>query len=277
MPIQKPDYGSIQTVSSPNAYPKKEQWELLKEIDIPGLKPLGIATGFGWIFVSDTVNSKVVAIIPEKNNKTFSIIENTKAAYVNSRSSKAIFPLVDKDSIFVYTGHPDLYKMEFPVKLNDPTSFDGFTRFDCYVVEKGGNKLYRMKEAEYSSTSTAGDIKLNEPSDVHISGVNLYLSDSGNKSVHVFDMDLNYLRSMGSSDIFDYPTGITSDGSNIFVCDQARDIIAVFNNEGKLLYTIDSNINKPSDIYFLNGRLYVANTEGKTISILSNSHYNKSS
>jgi len=100
----------------------------------------------------------------------------------------------------------------------------------------------------------------------------VYVCDSSTKRVMVYDLDGKFLRSLGSKEIFDRPTGVavSPDGSKVYVVDtgglaSSHHVVVVLDSiSGKVLQTIGSRGSKPGqfnlpllDAVAPDGTLYV--------------------
>lgn len=258
--------------------PRKEDWILSREIDLKDFNPIGIAHHKNRVFVSDTMQ-KIVLGIDLNGEKVDTVVQDLKVTYLNKRRAKLLMPIVDKDSIFVYRGtNRGLYKFNVPEKLERPSAFDGFKIQDYVIVDQGNNRLVRMQEDTVFVIGSLGNSEgqFDNPTSVHILGSNIHVSDTGNKRMQIFSLsDGTFTRTYGERDNLFAPTGLTSDGKNLFVCDRESKEICLYSNEGKLLYKMSKDLVSPTDIYFEEGQLYVSDANGSTIKIFANKMYDK--
>ena len=108
-------------------------------------------------------------------------------------------------------------------------------------------RLYDFAEKRAESFGREGEGRVAVPLGMDTDAVgNLYVTDSSQRRVTVYDRDGNYLRAFGGSEHLDRPSGIavTADGSRAFVADTAgvssqNHRIAAFDpRSGELLYHI---------------------------------------
>src|SRR5438445_13406259 len=83
---------------------------------------------------------------------------------------------------------------------------------------------------------------LQHPTSVAVdSSGNIYVSDTINDRIVVFDSSGKLLKTIGSASGLQHPTSVAVDsGGNIYVSDTLNDRIVVFDSSGKLLKTIGS-------------------------------------
>jgi DNA-binding beta-propeller fold protein YncE len=116
-----------------------------------------------------------------------------------------------------------------------------------YVVDSKKHRVnvYSLKDYSFlysfGSRGTVGEGKFNFPTNAALdSKGNLYVVDTGNFKVQVFDKSSAYIRTIGTAGdlpgTLARPKGIAIDSEdNIYVVDAAFQNVQVFNGEGKLL------------------------------------------
>jgi len=253
--------------------PRKDDWTLINTHTIEGAELSGVAAVKNdFLVYSDTISSTVTLLDINNGDKEV-ILDNCKVIYLNQRVARVIMAAVDRNSVFVFRGAPDLYSVELPVTINGLTALDGFRIDDWSLVDRGNNRivLNKGKDHKIIGGSGQGPSEFNNPSCLRFLGANLYVSDTGNKRIQMFKIDGTYVKSFGEGEL-EKPGGIASDGELLFVCDEALDQIFIYNQDGKLFYKLDKDLEDPRDIFFLQGRLYVSDASG-TIKVFTNSIY----
>ena len=103
-----------------------------------------------------------------------------------------------------------------------------------------------------------------KPMAVAVSGNRIYVTDTGNQRVQVFDYDGNSLFTFGKPGTdkgqFKFPYGIAVDGDGkVYVADMYNGKISVFNSEGIFQYYFGSpsDISRPAGLFISGNRLYV--------------------
>jgi DNA-binding beta-propeller fold protein YncE len=142
-----------------------------------------------------------------------------------------------------------------------------------HIFDKKENKLIQIKEA--------GSKSLRSPIGIAVDvGGDIYIGDSYLRKVFVYDQKGKYLREIGSSDVFQRPTGISILGDKVYVVDTLGHRIIVFSkHNGTLSFAFGRNgigpgeFNYPTNIFIgrdrhiyvmdsLNFRVQVFNEEG---------------
>jgi len=219
--------------------------------------------------VTDTT-SKMVLQYNIEHGVLDTIARNLKVCYINQQKSKVIMPTYSKDSIFVYRGDPNYYKLKIPMKLNNPTSFDGLNIQNFAIVDQSNHRLIINSKGEISSVGQFGyeEEQFNTPTAVCLHANKYYVVDAGNKKIKIFDTTGQYLDSFGGEDGLINPTGISSDRINLYVADAGKDQILIYNGLGMLRDSISQIVSQPSDVYASNNLIYVCNKKGQSFSII---------
>lgn len=123
------------------------------------------------------------------------------------------------------------------------------------------NSQPRFLFAIYGSGMNGG---LSKPMEVTVSGGQIYVTDTGNKRVQIFDREGNSVKQFGVAGSkpgqFDFPYGIAVDGNGlIYVSDMNNANISVFDNTGRFIRVLvdKKSLNKPGGIFLAGNKLYV--------------------
>ena len=244
-------------------------YTIVKSYKISDINPVGISVLDNKIFVTDTTQ-KIVLQYNIEHDVLDTIANDLQVCYINQRMSKIIMPVYNKDSVFVYRGDPNYYKFQLPIKLNNPTCFDGLNVNNFALVDQSNHRLIINKEGEFSIVGQygSGEEQLDTPTAVCLHSNKYYVVDSGNKKIKIFDTTGKYLDNFGEEDDLISPTGISSDRINLYVADAGKNQVLVYNGLGMLQDSITQIVSQPSDVYAFNSLIYVCNKEGQTISII---------
>lgn len=90
------------------------------------------------------------------------------------------------------------------------------------------------------------------PNDVSINLVtgNIYVADTGNNKVDIFNSNLEFLHSLGGNGLFNNPNSvaINSANGNIYVADSGNNEVDIFNSDFKLLNSLKGFFSNPTDV-----------------------------
>jgi DNA-binding beta-propeller fold protein YncE len=134
------------------------------------------------------------------------------------------------------------------------------------------------KKGRTSLWGRGGQGALNKPTGVTSDKQgNIYVSDSLNKRIVVFDKNGNFVRAFGGKDILELPAGLafSEKAQKLYVVDTKKHQVSVFNKDGNLDSTIGANGTNPGFFNFptniaidSNGRLYIADSMNFRIQVL---------
>ena len=128
-----------------------------------------------------------------------------------------------------------------------------------WVVQTDNFGLFKNKIGSFE----AGEGKLLDPLGLAADGRgNLYVADSGNERIVLFDALGSYLKSVGG-DILARPADVVFSGSEILVCDSELSQIFAFDQKGNLIWRQGSKgddpgqFREPAGLAVFGSRLYV--------------------
>ena len=224
-------------------------------------KPYAVAVFQGRVFVSDTVR-RAVSVFDFPNQRFYRIgedgpgqlakplgldVDRAGNLYVADATAKAVV-VFDKDGKF----------------LRRIGSAKWFTRLASVTVDPKGDRMYVVDVGGVKSTDHrvrvfnpvdgahlfdfgsrgSGPGELNFPYDVAVGKEGrLYVVDTGNFRIQIFDRDGKYLKSFGSVGkqlgSFARPKEIAADAEgNVYVIDSEQGNFQIFNADGELLMFI---------------------------------------
>ena len=255
----------------------EEDWYLDNEYTIDGVDPVGVTYLEPDLYVTDTT-ARVVQRYNTETKAIIKIVEDEKVGYINQRTTRVLLPMMELDSIFVYRGAPELYKLQVANKLNGPKYFDGFKINDFAISDAGNHRVIRKigNVETIIGKKGSGVGELLNPEGIHFANNKLYVADSGNNRVQIFSSEGEYISALADG-VHGEVSVISSDGKNLFLLDKLSNAIHVYSSAGDLLYTIKDFFVDPSYVYFLKGKLYIADRQGSTVKVLGNKKYDSSS
>ena len=108
------------------------------------------------------------------------------------------------------------------------------------------------------------NVFLNQPRKVHVAGNQIYVSDTSNNRVVVFDYFGNFIRKLGDTHEgrLVFPYGITVVGTRVFVADAGLMKVATYDQNGRFTgFFAEDLISKPVDVVHHQGRLYFTDVD----------------
>ncbi len=233
------------------------------EEPLPIIKPYGIAIGKKRIYICDTILGGL---------EVFEMEDETFAYFVPDGRGKLRKPIncfVD-DAGFLYVADVDrgqviIFNEEFDyiAEIGDSTMIkptdvfvfgnqifiNDITKQSVDVFDKATRKF--IKSIPLKDTETA---KLFSPTNIYVINNKLYVSDIGDFKVKIYDLDGNFIKSIGTigsqPGTFSRPKGIAVDREgNLFVVDAGFENVQIFNPDGKLLMFFGGPYKKPGDMW----------------------------
>jgi DNA-binding beta-propeller fold protein YncE len=198
------------------------------------------------LFVSDSVMKHVLVF--DKNHKLVSSISqgmSSPAGMAVDNENRFLYVCdTDLDQVLVYDADPPyklLRKMGTSTGKHDLNSEGDFSRPTNVAVDKDGN---------------------------------LYVSDTFNNRVEVFDADGNFIRAFGKSGdgpgYFARPKGITIDSDgHVWIADAMQDRVQVFTPEGRLLIWMGGHGALPGQFDVIAGLTF----DGKRNRVITSEQY----
>lgn len=106
-----------------------------------------------------------------------------------------------------------------------------------------------------------GGVFLNQPRSVYVHNNQIYVSDTSNHRVVVFDYNGRYVRKFGDAGDektrLEFPYGVAVVGNEVFVADAGRMKVAVYDMAGNFVrYFGEGVLKKPVNIVYHDGKLY---------------------
>jgi DNA-binding beta-propeller fold protein YncE len=115
---------------------------------------------------------------------------------------------------------------------------------------------------------------INKPMAVTVVGRKIYVTDTNNQRVQVFDYDGNPLSTFGTAGTkegqFQFPYGIASDAQGqIYVADMYNSNISIFNSDGKFIkyFGNKGDFTKPAGLSIDGDKIYISDAEKNQIMV----------
>jgi len=244
------------------------EWQLKRKIEIENFSPVGISAFLQFVGISDS-SRNLIYLIDTTDLSIFREIKVENPVYMNIRKRKMLIPSYSMDTVYIYRGEEKLIYLESFGILDGPVAADAESIW-YYAHVSHNDHLVHYKEGGYEHIlggkgSDSG--QLLNPSNVMIIDSSVYVVDSGNKRIQVYDKNGEFDFSFGEELGLNWPTGIAASETNVFISDAPLNEIFVFDKQGKYQYSINHGIDGPSDLEYHLGTLYVANLQGPQISV----------
>lgn len=241
-------------------------WVFDHEIILGDVDPIGLVVRNDSLWVSDVKNNRIVVL--DFQGKFFREYPGfQRPMHINLYGPKIFVPEFATDKLWTINGvETDTISL-----MEKPDGAAG-------VSVKGGKIAiadfynHRIILTEGKRTTIIGkeghnDGELYYPTDVEIYANKVYVADAYNNRVQVFDFNGKALGFIGEMDNINVATGIAIINNKIFVADFEGNRVLVYDLKGELLQTLNSFLDKPTDVFVFGERLFVANYGSGSVSV----------
>ena len=133
------------------------------------------------------------------------------------------------------------------------------------------NRIYYNKGGKIMSFGEPGKGpgQINGPTDIQIKNGLIYISDSRNNRVVVFDDMAKYKMAIGEKDNIKITGGIYVSTDEILVTDYQGNRVLVYDLQGKLKQILNESFDQPSDVFVSKKEMFVVNYYSNSISVFN--------
>lgn len=131
------------------------------------------------------------------------------------------------------------------------------------------NRIYYNKEGKVMSFGKPGvaDGDFNGPTDIQMMNGLIYISDSRNNRVQVFDDNAKHKLSIGELDKIKMAGGIYVTSDELAVTDYQGNRVLIYSLTGKLKQILTEQFDRPSDVFIRGKEMFVTNFSSNTIAV----------
>jgi len=133
------------------------------------------------------------------------------------------------------------------------------------------NRIYYNNEGKVMSFGKPGvaDGDFNGPTDIQFMNGMIYVSDSRNNRVQVFDNNAKHQLSIGELDKIKMTGGIYVTKDELAVTDYQGNRVLIYNLNGKLKQVLNENFDQPSDVFIRGKEMFVTNFSSNSIAVFT--------
>ena len=202
------------------------------ETEVQFKEPVGIAINqkTGNVYVGD-----------QNNNRVVELSSSGKLEHVFGKAGTGAGEFKEADGVAIDSKGNVWVTDSANERVNEFSETGTFIRTFGFGVSKGESKLEVCTSSCRAGVRGSGNGQFSNPSDIAISGEDIYVTDLGNARVEEFDEEgKTFVRAWGSSGAgngqFKYPSGITSDANgNVYVADEGNARVQQFSPTGQFL------------------------------------------
>ncbi|WGK64221.1 NHL repeat-containing protein [Croceiramulus getboli] len=246
---------------------KTQGWTFEQEIIVEGVNPIGIAMTNKGIWLSDGDHNRVVRMDSTGLIKT-EIDSLDRPMHISGSANSLLIPQYGNDEIVKYSNEKQENlalqdSLDAPAGVSHRGSEIAIADFYNHRI------LYTTDGTNYISFGQEGKEEgdFYYPTDVQLTGDKIYVADAYNNRAQVFDKSGRFLLQMGQDDGLNAATGIYVSEAYVFLTDFENSRVLVFDLGGNKLQELSTQINKPTDLLVINGKLYVTNYKGSSLSV----------
>ncbi len=112
-----------------------------------------------------------------------------------------------------------------------------------------------------------GNGELYYPTDVEIHGQLIFVADAYNNRVQVFNKNGKSVRIIAEKEKINAALGIEINRDHLFVTDFENNRIFIYNLKGRLLNSINTHLDRPTDLVIEKDTMYIINHGTSSISV----------
>ncbi|MBK6391352.1 MAG: NHL repeat-containing protein [Saprospiraceae bacterium] len=245
-------------------------WHYSKSFPMTNVYPIGITGDANNLYVSSGLKTEVHKlnydgglILPIKNIR--------KPKYLNMLSP-GVFVVAESEGHVASRVEGQDYISTIPTNefLDTPygVAIDGN---NLVITDYFKHRIFYNNGGKVMSFGQPGigDGQFNGPSDVEIKNGLIYIVDSKNNRIQIFDTTGKYKRSIGEKDGIKLAGGLNITNDEIALTDYQGNRVLIYDLKGKLKQVLTEHFDQPSDVFIQKRDMYVVNYANNTISVFN--------
>lgn len=244
---------------NPTPTPKKAtpSFKLAQTFQLDSLAPIGLAVYKGQLWLSDGDNNRLVAL-DEAGNMTQIINNLERPMHLDSDEDYLYVPEYGVDSISRFTTAGKVSTLPVDSLLDAPAGISVLGT-QVAIADFYNHRVLHYHNNQWLAIGKKGKQQgeFHYPTDVQLTQEALYVADAYNHRVQVFDHQGQHLRTIGEQDSLNAATGIHVQDSLLAVTDFEQNRVLIYTTQGERLQIIAGGLDKPTDVLFWKGDLYV--------------------
>ncbi len=234
-------------------------FQLATTFALDSLAPIGLAVYKDQLWVSDGDNNRLVSLTATGEIDQL-ITGLERPMHLDSDEDYLYVPEYGIDSIRLINATGKVGTLPVGLPLDAPAgvsiSGDNVALADFYNHQV---VYYHNQQWKTLGKKGNGASEFHYPTDVQWTNDALYVADAYNHRVQVFDHQGQHLRTIGEQDSMNAATGIHVQDSLLAVTDFEQNRVLIYSTNGPRLQIIAGGLDKPTDVLFWKGDLYVLN------------------
>jgi NHL repeat len=246
----------------------KVSWHYAKSFPLTNVNPVSITGDANNLYVSSGLKTEVHKLNYD-GGLQLAIKNLRRPKYINMLNP-GIFVVAESEAHVVSTVNGQDYINTIPTNENLDTPYGVSVVGNSMVItDYFKNHIYYNKEGKVMSFGNPGigDNQFNGPSDVQIKNGLIYIADSRNNRVVVYDDMGKYQFSIGDKDGIKIVGGIYVADDEIIVTDYQGNRVLVYDLKGNLLQILTDKFDQPSDAFINKKEMFVVNYYSNSIMV----------
>ncbi len=245
----------------------QDNWKQVAVIEMKTVAPIGLSIFDDQIWISDGDNNRLMVLDLEGELRN-EIVGFERPMHIEQHAGVVYVPEygIDQVTLLKDGGRSALQLKE---KLDAPAAVSVFGN-ELAIADFYNHQVLYFNGQDWMNIGQKGKDagEFHYPTDVQIMANELYVADAYNNRVQVFSKDGSLQRIIGEAEKMNAATGIHVSETSLFVTDFENDRLLVYDLQGSLKQTITENLDKPTDAYLYEGKLYITNYQGKNLLVM---------
>lgn len=246
--------------------PAEKEWTYNRTIDLGTVTPIGLTQLGEHLWIADGDHNQLVHI--DKTGKVLKTYDGfERPMHLDADGDQLYVPEYGKDQITIFS--PDkIAVVEIQDSLDAPAGVDIF-ELEIAIADFYNHRVLYKNADNWISIGKKGKVDgdFHYPTDVQITSNKIYVADAYNNRIQVFDKSGKHLLTFGETEKMNAATGIYVSDQQVFVTDFENDRVLIYDLAGVLQQTLNTGLEKPTDILQVDNEIWVANYKGKDIRI----------
>lgn len=256
--------------SCQNGKEQEKSWHYTKSYPLTNVHPMSITGDQSYLYVSSGLKTEL-----HKMNYDGGLIEAIKnirkPKYINLLAPGEV--LVAESEAHVATrvvNQESINTVPTNEFLETPYGISASGR-SLVITDYFKNRIYYNKEGKMMSFGKPGvaDGDFNGPTDIQMMNGMIYVSDSRNNRVQVFDDNGKHKLSIGELDKIHMTGGIYVTADELAVTDYQGNRVLIYSLNGKLKQILTEQFDQPSDVFIRGKEMFVTNFYSNSISVFT--------
>ena len=250
--------------------PATKSWTFNQVIDLDTIAPISIIAMDNGFWVADSDNNSVYSMSEEGKVKQ-AYLDFDRPMHMDWVDGLLLIPEYGSDTIRIITGDDD--QMALPL-LEEPDAPAGVSIEEdrVLVADFYNHRVIYQNEDQNLTFGSQGhqNGEFNYPTDVQFANNQIYVADAYNNRIQIFDLEGQHKQTIGEEDNMNAATGIFVTSSQLFVTDYENSRVLIYDlTTNELQQVLEDQIDKPTDLFVKDNKLYVANYGGNSISVFT--------